>query len=874
VEDVGFDLRVVVHDVVDLLAASAQDKAIELVAIVESSVPTLVRGDSGRLRQVLLNLIGNAIKFTQVGEVVLRVTDGDATDEKIAIRFEVADTGDGIASEKLHEIFKPFVQADTSTSRRYGGTGLGLAISGQLVKLMGGEYGVQSEPGTGSSFWFTILVHVIEGASSFDTDTDLVGRLALIVDDNAAQREVLYRHLSEWSMTATTAPDAQAALGILRSATYQGAPFAVALVDRSMPDMDGLELRDVIARDPTIDTPLVLMIGIGQERELAEADTTGFCAVLPRPVDRADLMACLRLALGLPPVRVDNAGAAMPRPVVPGGLPIGRLLLAEDNVVNQKVAVAMLSSAGYQVDTVFDGAGAVQRASELDYDAILMDCQMPGLNGYEATAAIRAREGTGRRTPIIAMTAGARSEDRERCLAAGMDSYLAKPASKDALLALVAAAIGAGPLPVPAADDPVASQADELTLDPALFGELCALSRRRQRLGGGELVAELVNEFLADTETRLVQLDDFLLAGEAVAVARFAYLIKGSASQLGGRRLAMSCSRLEHHAEAGVLADCRADLGRLEQDYRALRSALQARLSAGSAERPASEGPIAGAPAPGSSGGVLVADNNRISQQVARAMLESLGFDVDIVRDGVAAVRAASQKRYRAILIDCSTQALDSDHTITEIRRQGGSGPRATIVAVSASPTPAERQRCLMSGMDDFLAKPFRTDALAALLGGAPEEPQPAVEVGPTQRAEAADGVVDDGYSVLEDTVLDYAVLAQLRQLGEDMGEDLLGELAGLFLSDADRHVAALHQACRDGEADQIARSAHALRGASDDLGATGLAGLCSAASTPSGAADFLADPSRLDAIVSELGRVRTFLDARAGRRDRDSQTA
>jgi PAS domain S-box-containing protein len=880
VEDNEFDLRIVVHDVIDLLVGSAQAKAIELVAIVESSVPTLVRGDSGRLRQVLMNLVGNAIKFTQVGEVVLRVADEDVTDDQIVIRFEVADTGDGIAVAKQREIFHPFVQADTSTSRRYGGTGLGLAISAQLVKLMGGDYGVESEPGAGSLFWFTIAVHVIERASSVDaTDTDLAGRSALIVDDNAAQRDVLYRHLSEWGLRATTAPDAESALGMLRDAVRRGAPFAVALVDRSMPDMDGLELRDVIASDPAIDTPLVLMIGIGQERDLAETDTTGFCAVLPRPVHPADLMGCLRVALALPPVPADGLATATPRSVSRGGLATGRLLLAEDNVVNQKVAVAMLSSAGYQVDTVFDGAGAVQRAEAVSYDAILMDCQMPGLNGYEATAAIRAREGTGRRTPIIAMTAGARSEDRERCLAAGMDSYIAKPASKDALVALVAAAIGAVPeRPVPAASHPVASPADDRTLDPVLFAELSALGVRRERTCGGDLVAELVSEFIADTEVRLVQLDDFLLAREAVAVARFAYLIKGSASQLGGRRLALSCNRLEGHAAEGALADCRVDLGRLEQDYRALRSALSAHLSTGVPRRTSDE-PATGAPAPGRSGGVLVADNNRISQQVARAMLENLGFDVDIARDGVAAVRAASERSYRAILIDCSTQALDSDHTTTEIRRQGASGPRATIIAVSASATLAERQRCLMSGMDDFLAKPFRTDALATLLGGAPEGPQPAIEVTSTHRIKVACGsvdprlpVVDD--AVLDNTVLDDAVLAQLERLGEDTGEDLLGELGGLFLSDADRHVAALHQARRDADADQIARSTHALRGASADLGATELSRLCSVAETPDGVAEFLADPSLLDAILSELGRVRTFLDVRSTRLDPKIESA
>jgi PAS domain S-box-containing protein len=443
VEYIEFNLQAVLDDVVDLLAGPAQTKGLELVAVVDDSVPTAVTGDPGRVRQILTNLIGNAIKFTQAGEIVVRVTDGGRVGAETVVRFEVSDTGDGIEPEKLARIFQPFVQADTSTSRKYGGTGLGLAISSQLISLMGGDCGVSSRQGSGSEFWFTIRVHAEAGQTTHGPplpDAGLVDVKALVVDDNATQRGVLSEYLTGWGMAVSSADSGEAALAEMRTAVTQGRPFAVALLDRAMPGMDGLELKDAIVADAALTARLVLITDLGQD--LGSVAESGIDASLSKPVHREPLRTCLRVALGL-----QGAVAASPeqeprRPSAPGEL--GRLLLVEDNLINQKVAVAMLSSAGYRVDTVLNGAAAVPAAAGQRYDAILMDCQMPEMNGYEATAAIRAQEGVDRHTPIIAMTAGARREDRERCLAEGMDSYLAKPVSKEALLALVARSLKNG----------------------------------------------------------------------------------------------------------------------------------------------------------------------------------------------------------------------------------------------------------------------------------------------------------------------------------------------------------------------------------------------------------------------------------------------
>jgi len=445
IENIEFNVQGVVDDVVDLLAGPAQAKGLELIAMVESSVPALVMGDPGRVRQVLTNLIANAVKFTQAGEIVVRVTrvDTETDGGEAVVRFDVSDTGDGIAPDKLDTIFQPFVQADTSTSRKYGGTGLGLAISVQLVALMAGDCGVLSQLGEGSLFWFTIRV---QAESTLDNgvavpETGLSGARALIVDDNASLRDVLSNYLTEWDVKVDTAASAAGALAELRRAETESQRFAVVLLDQSMPGMEGPDLKKALVRDPTLAGRLVLMTGLGQERDVGDAAALGALTALSKPVHRKDLLTCLRVVLGFEGAEPGPAEAAAPRPSRVGERRLGRLLLAEDNLINQKVAVAILSNAGYLVDTVLNGAAAVDAVSAQPYDAILMDCQMPVMNGYEATAAIRAQGGSTGMTPIIAMTAGARREDQERCMAEGMDSYLAKPVSKDALLALVSRSV-------------------------------------------------------------------------------------------------------------------------------------------------------------------------------------------------------------------------------------------------------------------------------------------------------------------------------------------------------------------------------------------------------------------------------------------------
>jgi len=447
IEDVDFDLQDIVSDVVALLAGAAQTKNLELIAVTESHLPAVVRGDPGRVRQVLTNLVGNAVKFTSSGEIVVRVTEDEAAvvgeshlDGETTIRFEISDTGVGIAPGELEAIFQPFVQADSSTSRQYGGTGLGLAISGKLVTLMGGDCGVYSQLGEGSTFWFTISVHAVAGQVlnvRAPVDADLGGVPVLIIDDNATQREVLSGYLTSWGMTVSAAADGDSALTALESAAREGRSFAVVLLDQTMPGSDWLTLKNAMIDDPALARGVVLMTGLGHERDLGDVAGAVTCFSLSKPIRREELRSCVRVVLGLDEAPQVHAEVSKRSPPPITGSQRGRLLLAEDNLINQKVAMAILTTAGYSVDTVLNGKEAVRAVAARRYDAILMDCQMPELNGYEATAVIRGKGGASGRTPIIAITAGARREDEERCLAEGMDSYLSKPVNKEILLALV-----------------------------------------------------------------------------------------------------------------------------------------------------------------------------------------------------------------------------------------------------------------------------------------------------------------------------------------------------------------------------------------------------------------------------------------------------
>ncbi len=443
-EVIDFDLRTTLEDTTEMLTFRAHDAGLDLVCHIDPAVPVYLKGDPGRLRQIVTNLAGNAVKFTHEGEVVIGAALESDNGETVTIRFTVRDTGIGIPQSRLAAVFEPFTQADGSTTRKYGGTGLGLAICKQLSELMGGEIGIESEEGKGSTFWFTakfIKQPTTEMQNSAPLlHADIKGTRVLVVDDSATNRKLLAVLLSHWDCDYELTSDGVTALQHLRAAVAKDNPFRIALLDQEMPGMDGSELGRQIKADPQLQSTLLIMVtSLCQRGDAAALEKIGFTGYLAKPVRQSQLYGCIALALN----RVRNPEVPDPlitrhtvAEVTNRGI---RILLAEDNLINQKVALSILAKLGYKADVVANGLEAVQALEAVNYDIVLMDCMMPEMDGFEATAMIRNPESKvlNHKVPIIAMTANAMQGDRENCLEAGMDDYLSKPVKKPEMAAML-----------------------------------------------------------------------------------------------------------------------------------------------------------------------------------------------------------------------------------------------------------------------------------------------------------------------------------------------------------------------------------------------------------------------------------------------------
>ncbi|HXW50632.1 MAG TPA: response regulator, partial [Candidatus Acidoferrales bacterium] len=438
-----FSPTVVAESVADLLASQARQKSLAVQAFVAPDVPRSLRGDAGRVRQVLMNLVGNAIKFTDAGRVTLRVTKDGEQGDAVILKFAVTDTGIGVPKEARTRLFQPFVQADGSSTRYAGGTGLGLSICKRLVELMGGEIGFESEVGKGSIFSFTARFSKSTIATVDPPRTELRGHRALIVDDDAIAREIIYTYVTSWGMRADSVASGDDALAALRKAANAGDPYDIAIVDFWMPQMNGLSLARSVRSEPLLSAiRLILMTAFDANLQRNEAARAGFAAYLTKPVKQSQLFMSISSA-----IRHGNAMPADPQaaatileqlePQLPPVAP-AKVLVAEDNAINQKLTVAQLRRLGLDAEVVKSGQEAIDAVKKRDYGLVLMDCQMPGMDGFEATRKIRASEvGTRRHTTIVAITANALEGDRELCVGAGMDDYLSKPIQLEALRALV-----------------------------------------------------------------------------------------------------------------------------------------------------------------------------------------------------------------------------------------------------------------------------------------------------------------------------------------------------------------------------------------------------------------------------------------------------
>jgi signal transduction histidine kinase/DNA-binding response OmpR family regulator/HPt (histidine-containing phosphotransfer) domain-containing protein len=538
-ESIPFDVSKVVHATASLLAVRAREKHLELLAEVAADVPRAVRGDPTRLRQVLMNLIGNAIKFTEQGEVVILVTSA-ATDGTAKLTFAVRDTGIGIAAEHISSVFREFTQADSTMTRRYGGTGLGLAISQRLVRLMGGELAVTSEVARGSEFSFSLTLPVETAPPPRTTGlAALGGRRMLVVDDNQTNRRILREMLGAEGINVDEVATAADGLEALRRVRYD-----LAILDVQMPDMDGFQLATAVRADKKIKrTNLLMLTSAGQRGDGERCRELGIRGYLTKPISRSDLLEALGTVLAGSP---EEAGTAevVTRHTIAESRRTMRVLLAEDNPVNQQVAVAMLVKRGHEVHVSSNGREAVEAVQERDYDVVLMDIQMPEMDGFEATHAIRALP-KGKDLPIIGLTAHALSGERERCLSHGMTDYLAKPFKAHELFALVEGTADgkAAPAPPPA------------TLAPPV--DLEGFRTRLREAGAEQALYSIVDTFVRQAPDRLAALATAVASGTGDGIAKAAHVYRGAAATIGARGLAELLERVETTARAGDVQQAR-----------------------------------------------------------------------------------------------------------------------------------------------------------------------------------------------------------------------------------------------------------------------------------------------------------------------------
>jgi PAS domain S-box-containing protein len=568
IEQQAFDLRRCVEDSLDLLAPRALEKHLNLAYLIEDGTPEALVGDATRIRQILVNLLSNAVKFTHQGEVFVSIDSEPVGGSTHRIRFSVQDSGIGIPAEHLPRLFQSFTQVDPSTTRKYGGTGLGLAICKRLAELMGGTVSVQSEPGQGSLFQVTVLVEAAAAAEPADylqrNVPALIGKRLLIVDDNLTNRRILTRLALLWGMVPSTLPSALEALDRIR----HGERYDVAVLDMSMPGIDGLQLAvEIRRRRSAEELPIVMLTSLGQRRALQDAHGAGLAAYLAKPIKASQLFGTLvAVVQGQCPAPQPPAPVPAPHiPVLAANLPL-RVLVAEDNTVNQRVALRLLQRLGYRADIAANGLEVIDAVERQHYDVVLMDIQMPEMDGLQAARWIVQRRGADGLPRIIAMTANAMPGDRETYMAAGMDGYVAKPIEMGDLATAVtrAALIARGGV------------APEVGGDEVLDAKRLEHLRGMQDDGQPSLVGELIDMFVADTPSHLRALGEALGAADAARLGRAAHRLLSVTQNIGALRMSQLCAEIERRCRLGEIDGLAVLLESLAQEHERVAAALMA----------------------------------------------------------------------------------------------------------------------------------------------------------------------------------------------------------------------------------------------------------------------------------------------------------
>ena len=574
-EELDFDSRDLLEDFAGMMAMRAHEKNLEFICAANPDVPSYLNGDPGRLRQILINLAGNAIKFTENGEVAVRVEVSAKTDTVVTLRFSVCDTGIGIPADKIDMLFQKFTQVDASTTRKYGGTGLGLAISKQLAEKMGGQIGVASLKGKGSEFWFTAKLALQPDQDHAYTQSDLIcGKRILVVDDNSTNRQVLRIRLDSWGANVTEVPDGPTALKAMTQAHQTGTPFDLIITDMQMPEMDGLMLGRSIRQDERFKgVCLMMMTSLGHQNNSDELSAIGFSACLTKPVRPSELFARLTDILNGNSVATTQKSEELTTSeqfISKGKI---RILLAEDNVTNQQVVVGILKKIGLNIDTVANGAEAVKALEMVNYDLVLMDVQMPEMDGLEATQKVRNPESSvlNHNIPIIAMTAHAVQGNRELCLEAGMDDYISKPVNFKILAEKLNQWL---PLEeeIQASHDTETTKPSEATETQAtVYDQFSFLERL---MGDAEMAKMVIETFLDDIPNQIESLKASIETEDIETIECITHTIKGAALNIGAEVLGELAAEIEAACKDGNISLVHECWPELQEQFDQLKKAI------------------------------------------------------------------------------------------------------------------------------------------------------------------------------------------------------------------------------------------------------------------------------------------------------------
>ncbi|MBI2571211.1 MAG: response regulator [Candidatus Schekmanbacteria bacterium] len=875
------DLHECIESVVDLMGAVAAEKGLELAYMVKPDVPLAFMGDATRLRQILVNLLGNAVKFTERGEVILTVsarpvtpTGPDASVTRHEWRFAVRDTGIGIAADRVDQLFQSFSQADSSTTRRYGGTGLGLAISARLAELMGGRTWVDSEVGRGSTFSFTVVAEPAQLPADHYLAThhpSLEGKAVLIVDDNATNRRILELQARAWDMVPTLVTSGRDALACLAG----GATFDVGLLDFHMPEMDGIELtRQIRAQLPPDRLPIVMLSSVG---EAPRDPALGLAAYMTKPIRSSQLYETL-IEIFPPlaqPVRASGQKAERIGfdPEMGRHHPL-RLLLVEDNATNQRVALQLLRKLGYRADIAANGQEAIEALRRQCYDAVLMDLQMPVMDGIEATRRIR-EEWPEHGPRIVAMTASAMSEDRTRCLAAGMDDHIRKPIHVVELVTSLwqCAAHAVGHPGDNGADvagglrelsvlivDPDPGRSRELAATLGSWGTHCNTAgepiealhtlRRAARDGGYPFHVALIDE-----------------ATPGIGAVELAELIRDSRSLGAVDPVLVASARppAPFNLSATPFVACltRPVQASPLQDLLLCRWQGGLRNRAGAAPPEMARKPPLATPArPQIGATVLVADDNPVNRKVASDILRKLGCTAELVENGKQAFDALLEHadRFDLVLMDWQMPVMDGDAATRTIRAVQGDRKHTTIVAMTAHALPGDREMCLRAGVDDYVAKPLTIDDLQATLlrhvvhGKTPARPAaPEKPLSPAAKQSlAASGPPPAQLDLSELPIVD---VARVRE-ATDGDVEMIESLVAMSLEELVKQIAELQEALASGAGD-LDRRAHATKGTAAMMGGARVVAVAAAIEQAAKAGRHRDLPPLTTAIRNELELLR-----------------